>query len=285
MAALIYCRSINLTMRVGSVAIGINIYPTMIIRPSLFIFLFLFCGVLLAGDIPRGLSDLQTKMENKINDLELSYFKRLTALKIKLTKANRLPEANQVASAIKDIKLNKLRINDDYSSSLKLTQLKRLKSHYAKEGDLESVNMVQEIVDVLQTKAFADDGLCHIEVEATTDFEVKPLKEGSSRLSRIRGGAKIDFVSETLTEAFYTRLRWRAKPSFTFTARSTGNVYILKHRKEKASSPKMKHVTSKMLGGQFLHLFKTYRVHLEAGQTFKCSGYEICLIADKISKR
>ena len=162
-----------------------------------------------------------------------------------------------------------------------LRALGKLNAKFVKRGDLESAELVARIIESRKPDESGLLDLCQIRVDSKTSISVATLKQGVPRLS---GGYQpsFSFVTEDLEGAQFIRAPWKSKPSYQVTVLGSGYMYLmgLDSKSIRNTSLQLDVVPHKIKGS---YIGAVYAVHVTAGQSFECAGYEICLIANEIS--
>ena len=162
-----------------------------------------------------------------------------------------------------------------------LRELGKLKQKFLQRDDLASAEFASRIMASLKPDGSGLDDLCQIRVVSGTKVSAETLEEGTRRLS---GGYRPSFshVAEEMKGAEFLRAPWKSKPTYEVEVTSSGYLYLFGVDPKSISGAKLKPdaVPGKLKGS---YVGTVYAVHVKAGQTFRCAGYETCLIAGKIS--
>ena len=128
--------------------------------------------------------------------------------------------------------------------------------------------------------------LCQIAIISKSSFQVKQLEKNARRLS---GGYRptFSYVNEGLIGAQFTQAPWRHTQKYHVTVIKDGYLYFwgLDSRElEKVASDEKEKAPKAVKGAYLNSTFKPQRIYVEAGDHFRCIGYEGCFIAQKIIK-
>jgi len=275
---------------------------TLIKTITLTLFLFFWMGGFAeAKELPSEVKVLCLKRDKKVAQLEKKYAEDLDKLQAKYTGVKRYRDVSEVAKALKEIKEGKLRIRDEQPSELKailrkrdaslekigkvyFKELQRLKTKFQKAADLKAALAVDELINQHIAKLNAKEGLCTIEVEVNIKVVVRELVLRRTRLS---GGYQPRFeeISDVVLGKDFIRVPWRSTPVYEGKVIKSGNLYILCTKKNAKEIPQPKEKVPGLVGGPYLKDYYFYRVYLKAGEKFKYQGYEMSMIAEKISVR
>jgi hypothetical protein len=162
-----------------------------------------------------------------------------------------------------------------------LRELGKLKAKFLQRDDFASAGLATSIIRSLRPDGSGLDDLCQIRVSSGTKVSAETLEEGAPRLS---GGYRPSFsnVAEEMKGAEFLRAPWKSKPTYEVEVIASGYLYFfgVDGKTIANTTLKLDAVPGKLKGS---YIGTVYAVHVTAGQTFQCGGYETCLIAQKIS--
>lgn len=159
--------------------------------------------------------------------------------------------------------------------------LEKLKTRFMKRGDLDAANLVARMIGDAKALGSGLGDLCQIRVTASTTASAHTLVKNAPRLS---GGYRpaFSFVSKAIEGAQFTRVPWRSRPSFKVEVERSGYLYLTGVSRNTFSEAGLSVAeVPDRIGGSYVG--KLYAVHVTAGQSFECGGYESCLIASGIT--
>jgi hypothetical protein len=176
-----------------------------------------------------------------------------------------------------------------YEKTIRKEQEKLVKAYkdaiaaYTKKGDLDSALKVRAERDAFlkscENAAAVSGHLCKIAVIPNTGVSVQELVPKVSRLSGF--GTPITTIAEELKGAKFTRVRWKATPTYKIKVLSSGYLYVTNPTagsREKAAKG-WEHLKGALKGS---YLSGVWRVKVTKGSIFSLTGYESMLVASAI---
>jgi len=265
---------------------------------SLCLFVLLSLPFLGASTLPR-LAELQKFREKKVNEINIKYDEILDKTQVKLTKASRFLDANSITEVKKQLKEGEIKSSDKLASEIKLVlrkreedltrvdsiylrQLRKFKASFAKKGELDAVNQIDDLLAEVEKKS-PNSEFASIIAETSSKFKLKKLRPGQDRL--IRYDTQFSKVSKELNGFMYTQMQRGDHVVWEVTAETSGDIIVITHKWREPKHPvaPKKKLNGAIASKKWFENFNVYRFSLLKGKTYTFESAECMLIAPNIS--